>query len=75
MDTSGDCAGLVVSPGDLVVADADGVIASPQYELSVLLPRVQQHAQREEKIRASNVAGNNDPERFNAILRAKGCPV
>lgn len=75
VNTTVHCAGLVVSPGDLIVADADGVIAIAQDELSVLLPRVQQHAQREEKIRASNVAGNNDPERFNAILRAKGCPV
>ncbi|WP_313683473.1 RraA family protein [Pantoea sp.] len=75
VNTTVHCAGLVISPGDLIVADADGVIAIPHDELSVLLPRVQQHAQREEKIRASNLAGTNDPERFNAILRAKGCPL
>jgi regulator of RNase E activity RraA len=69
------CAGLLVSPGDLIVADADGVIAVPFDELDDLLPKVQQHAQREEKIRANNAAGTTDPERFNSLLRAKGCPV
>jgi len=69
------CAGLLVSPGDLIVADADGVIAVPYADLDDLLPKVQQHARREEKIRADNAAGTTDPERFNSLLRAKGCPV
>lgn len=69
------CAGLLVSPGDLIVADADGVIAIPYDELSGLLPKVQAHAQREEKIRQTNISGTADPERFNSLLRAKGCPV
>ena len=64
-----------MAPGDLIVADADGVLAIPHDALDVLLPRVQAHAKREEKIRATNVAGTSDPERFNAILRAKGCPL
>ena len=69
------CAGLVVSPGYLIVGDADGVIAIPHDQLTTLLPRVEAHALREAKIRASNQSGTSDPERFNAILRAKGCPV
>ncbi|MBT0718440.1 RraA family protein [Rosenbergiella epipactidis] len=69
------CAGLLVSPGDLIIADADGVIAIPYEELSGLLPQVQAHAQREEKIRQTNLSGTADPERFNSLLRAKGCPV
>ncbi|CAM3742350.1 methyltransferase [Rouxiella silvae] len=69
------CAGLLVNPGDLIVADVDGVIAIPYAELQDLLPKVQKHAQREEQIRVNNASGTTDPERFNSLLRAKGCPV
>jgi RraA family protein len=69
------CAGMAVSPGDLILGDADGVVAIPVAELAVLLPRVRAHAAKEDKVRASNAAGTSDPERFNALLRAKGCPI
>jgi RraA family protein len=69
------CAGMVVGPGDLVMGDADGVIAIPADQLEALLPRVLAHARKEDTIRATNQAGTADPERFNALLRAKGCPV
>lgn len=69
------CAGLAVMPGDLILGDADGVIAIPAAELAALLPRVQAHLIRETGIRATNAAGTADPERFNAVLRAKGMPV
>ena len=69
------CAGMVVAPGDLIVADADGVIAIPLAEVENLLPRVRKHAGREETIRKNNAAGTTDPERFNSLLRAKGCPL
>jgi RraA family protein len=69
------CAGMTVSPGDLVIGDADGVIAVPIEQLDALLPRVLEHEKREAKIRESNANRQSDPERFNAILRAHGCPV
>lgn len=69
------CAGLSVAPGDLILGDDDGVVAIPIAEIEALLPRVQAHAIREDKIRANNAAGTSDPERFNEILRSKGCPV
>ncbi|CCE10761.1 Dimethylmenaquinone methyltransferase [Bradyrhizobium sp. STM 3843] len=69
------CAGMAVCPGDLVICDADGVIAVPAAEADALLPRVKAHAKRENEIRAANAAGTTDPERFNALLRSKGCPV
>jgi hypothetical protein len=31
--------------------------------------------QREAQIRESNRSGTSDPERFDAVLRAKGLPV
>nr|WP_316641719.1 RraA family protein [uncultured Roseateles sp.] len=69
------CAGLVVQPGDLVLGDADGVIAIPAAEVAALLPACQAHLVKEAKIRAANAAGTADPERFNALLRSKGLPV
>ena len=69
------CAGMAVCPGDLVIVDADGVIVIPAAEAEALLPRARAHALREDKIRADNMAGTTDPERFKALLRSKGCPV
>jgi RraA family protein len=69
------CAGMSVAPGDLVLGDADGVLSVPAAQVATLLPLVRAHAAREDKIRAGNKAGTPDPERFNALLRQKGCPV
>ena len=69
------CAGMSVAPGDLILGDADGVVCIPAAQAAALLPQVRAHAAREEKIRAGNRAGTPDPERFNALLRQKGCPV
>jgi regulator of RNase E activity RraA len=69
------CAGLAVNPGDLILGDADGVIAVPVAQLDALLPAVRAHAAKEDVIRETNRTGSADPERFNALLRKKGCPV
>ncbi|MBS0451251.1 MAG: RraA family protein [Proteobacteria bacterium] len=69
------CAGMAVMPGDLIVGDADGVIAIPSGEAADVLERARAHLQREAKIRAGNAAGTSDPERFDAVLRAKGLPI
>lgn len=69
------CAGLAVMPGDLIVGDADGVIAVPAAEAADVLERCRAHLRKEAKIRSDNAAGTSDPERFDAMLRAKGLPV
>lgn len=69
------CAGLAVSPGDLVLGDADGVIAIPAADLAGVLAACRDLAAREDEQRAKNAAGNFDRARFDTILRAKGCPV
>jgi RraA family protein len=69
------CAGLVVHPGDLVLGDADGVIAVPVSQLPALLPLVRAQAEKEAAMRKANAAGVIDTERFNSLLRKKGCPV
>ena len=69
------CAGLAVLPGDLIVGDADGVIAIPAAEAADVLERCRAHLKKEARIRADNAAGTSDPERFDASLRAKGLPI
>lgn len=69
------CAGLVVNPGDLLLADSDGVLAISPAEAESVLLRAQAHLKKEKAIRASNAAGTSDPERFNSILRKLGCPL
>ncbi len=66
---------LVVQPGDLVLGDADGVIAIPTRDAAALLIATRAHLAKEAKVRAANAAGTADPERFNAMLRSKGLPV
>ena len=67
--------GLVVHPGDLILGDLDGVIAIRAPDAAALLPKTLAHLEREAKIRETNLKGTADPERFDAILRAKGLPV
>ncbi|WP_020201942.1 MULTISPECIES: RraA family protein [Cupriavidus] len=69
------CAGLVVMPGDLVIGDADGVIAVPAAEAADVLRKTRAHLEKEAQIRESNRTGTADRERFDAVLRAKGLPV
>ena len=69
------CAGMVVLPGDLIVGDADGVIAVPAADAAEILQRSRAHLVKEAAIRESNREGTADPERFDAVLRAKGLPV
>lgn len=67
--------GLSVAPGDLILADADGVIAIPSDRAAALLPACLDHAEKERRIAAKNATGALDHERFATLLRARGCPV
>lgn len=69
------CAGLVVNPGDLVVGDSDGVVAIAAELLGVVHERCLQLLDREAAIMKGIEDGTLDPDRFNALLRSKGCPV
>ena len=69
------CAGLVVMPGDLIIGDADGVIAVPAAEAASVLAKTRAHLVKEARIRETNRTGTADPERFDAVLREKGLPI
>ena len=69
------CASLSIQPGDLILGDADGVIAVPAIDVKDLIPKVRAHLEREARIRFENERGISDPERFDAVLREKGLPI
>ena len=76
------CAGLAVAPGDLVLGDADGVIAVSPGRLPQLLEDARAKLALEDEQQRHHVASRTDPsllardvERADAILREKGCPV
>ena len=76
------CAGLAVAPGDLVLGDADGVIAVSPGRLPQLLEQIGGKQAEEDELQQRHLAARTDPslrvlddERVDAWLRAKGCPV
>ena len=76
------CAGLAVAPGDVVVGDADGVVAVAPDRLPALLADVRRKQLEEAELQARHIASRDDPslralddERVDTLLRAKGCPV
>ncbi|MDP9556776.1 UNVERIFIED_ORG: RraA family protein [Pseudomonas parafulva] len=69
------CAGMIVNPGDLIVGDADGVVAVGVDELPNVYARCTELLDREANILKSIAAGTLDPNRFDEQLRDKGCPV
>ena len=69
------CSGMLVMPGDLMIGDGDGVVAASRSELPELLIRCHDLLAREQATLKAIEEGTLDPDRFDAILRAKGCPV
>jgi regulator of RNase E activity RraA len=69
------CAGMVVHPGDLVIGDVDGVVIVPFGDAPAAVVALEATKLREKNLREAIENGTTDPERFNSILRAKGCPV
>ncbi len=49
------CASMAVLPGDLIVGDADGVIAVPAAEAADVLRRTRLHLEREAGIRETEL--------------------
>lgn len=76
------CAGLAVAPGDVVVGDADGVVAVSPGGIPQLLEAARAKLAEEDEQQRHHRASRTDPsllarddERVDAMLRAKGCPV
>ena len=64
--------GQPVSPGDIVIGDADGILAVPQRDAAGVAELAKAQIQREESILASIADGTVDRSWVDATLKAKG---
>lgn len=67
--------GMVVNPGDLIVGDADGVLAIPQAEAEAIIALAAAQKAREDKTLAEIAAGTLDRSWVDKMLRDKGCTL
>lgn len=56
------CGGVIVNPGDLIIADEIGVVVVPQQDLEIVYAKAQEQAEREEAIRAEILKGKTADE-------------
>jgi RraA family protein len=66
------CGGLVVMPGDLIVADQDGVVVVPREDASQVVAAAEAHATKEAIMIASIAEGGLDRNWVSASLKSKG---
>ena len=64
--------GLVITPGDIVVGDEDGVLAIRPDEAARVLALAEEKAREEERIKRAIVEGRWDRSWIDAALSAKG---
>lgn len=67
--------GMVVQPGDIVVGDADGVVAVPLADAPAVLEAAAALARREAETLLAVAAGGVDRRWIDAALAAGGCEV
>ena len=68
------CGGTVVNPGDIVVADGDGVVAIPDSELNAVMDRAEGFQRHYESMQSVIAEGNLfGAEATVEKLRADGC--
>lgn len=68
------CAGVLVEPGDVIVADSDGVICIPLDQVADVVEKAKARAEHEVRVRAELSGGKSFSEIFNirSILDATG---
>jgi RraA family protein len=67
------CGGLSVAPGDLIVADEDGVVVVPRAEAAAVIATAEAHQAKETAITAAIRGAAWDRGWVGETLRAKGC--
>lgn len=65
-------AGMTVSPGDIIVADADGVVAIPQADAERIIALTVAQKEKEEASLAAIARGDIDRSWVDKLLREKG---
>jgi RraA family protein len=68
------CGGVVVNPGDLIVADAAGVVVVPREIAVELLERLRSHQQANADYLASVKRGEFSNQWVDRLLNEHGCP-
>jgi 4-hydroxy-4-methyl-2-oxoglutarate aldolase len=68
------CGGVLVEPGDVIVADSDGVICIPLNQVAAVVEKAKARAEHEVRVRADLNSGKSLAEIFNirSILDAAG---
>jgi RraA family protein len=69
------CGGVVVNPGDLVLADAAGIVIVPREIVWELLQRLQSHEEKNAAYLASVRRGDFSNEWVDRLLEDLACPV
>jgi len=69
------CGGIVVNPGDLVVADQTGIVVVPREIAAELLERLMSHKEANADYLASVQRGDFSNAWVDRILQANSCPV
>ena len=68
-------AGMVVNPGDIIVGDADGIVAISQAEAEQVIALTVAQKNKEEATLAAIAAGKIDRSWVDKMLREKGCTL
>ncbi|MFD1204531.1 RraA family protein [Sporosarcina contaminans] len=55
------CGGVSVTPGDLIVADADGVVVVPKMQIEQVLKKAEEKLSYEDKRKVEIQSGNTEP--------------
>lgn len=70
-----NCGGVVVHPGDVVVANAAGIVVVPHAHVEEILSRLESHRERLESYLAAVRQGTFSNAWVDELLSESGCPV
>src|SRR5690606_6542841 len=63
--------GQVIQPGDVIVADEDGIVSFPPSQAGALVQKAREHAAKEERIMAEIASGAARQSWLHSVLEAK----
>lgn len=76
INTTVSCGGVVVSPGDIIIGDADGAVVVPFARAEEIAAEAETVLEKEERVISELLKGNNgDRSWVDRFLSEKGCRV
>ena len=67
------CGGLVVTPGDIVAGDRDGIVVISPADAPAVLKRTRAMVEKETRVMAAIADGTWDRSWVDEMLQAQGC--